>query len=115
LSPSDDHDYGDGYTANVDVDDDEADDDDDDADDDDDDNDESGYLHVAMETRHDLEMNGNRGRRLFTTETDSESGTQLESSNTSSMEPRKVVTRRSWFTPLITSLYPLIQTGIAWR
>jgi hypothetical protein len=66
-----------------------------------------------METRHDLEMNGNRGRRLVRAETDSESGTQSEPSNTRAKEPRKVATRRSWVRPLITSLYPLILTGIA--
>jgi hypothetical protein len=52
--PSDDDNEGDGDDTNVDYNDDD--------DDDDDDDDESGYLHDAMETRHDLEMNGNRGR-----------------------------------------------------
>jgi len=71
-----------------------------------------------METRHDLEMNGNRGRRLVRAETDSESGTQSEPSKMRAKEPRKVATRRSWVRPLITSLYQLILTGIAcgwWR
>jgi len=50
---------------------------------------------------------------LTLAETDSDSGTQSESSNTRAKEPRKVATRRSWVRPLITSLYPLILTGIA--
>jgi hypothetical protein len=47
FSPSDNSDVGDGDAPNR-----------DDADDDDD-VEESGSLHDAMETRHDLEMNGN--------------------------------------------------------
>jgi len=66
-----------------------------------------------MKTRHDLEMNGNRGRCLVRAETNSESGNQSEPSNTRAKEPRKVATRRSSVRPLITSLYPLILTGIA--
>jgi hypothetical protein len=66
-----------------------------------------------METRHDMEMNGNRRIRLVTAETDSESGTLLEPANTGAKEPLMVVTRRSWVRPLITSLYPSILTGIA--
>jgi hypothetical protein len=54
--PSDEYNHGDGNAANVD--DDDADDDDED-DDDDDDDDECGYLHEVVETRHELEMNGN--------------------------------------------------------
>jgi hypothetical protein len=78
ISPRDDYNNGDGDAANVDDDDDDDDDDyddddnydddDDDDDDNDDDNenddddadDESGYLDDTMQTRHDLEMNGNR-------------------------------------------------------
>jgi len=66
-----------------------------------------------METHHDLEIDGNRGRRLVIAETDFKSGTQSEHLNTRGKEPQKVVTRRSWVRPLITSLYPLILTGIA--
>ena len=61
FAPSDDYDNGDGDDANV---------DDDGDDDDDDDHDESGYLHDGMETRYDLVMNGNGGRRLVRAETD---------------------------------------------
>jgi len=71
-----------------------------------------------MDTRHNLEMNGNRGRRLVRAATDPESGTQSEPSNMRAKEPRMVANRRSWVRPLITSLYPLILTGIAcgwWR
>ena len=64
-----------------------------------------------METRHDLEMNGNRGRRLVKAETDCDSGTQSEPLNTRATEHRKAATRRSWVRSLITSLYPLILTG----
>jgi len=64
--PRDDYDDGDGDAANVD-------------DDDDDDNDE--YLHYTMESRYNLEMNGNRGRHLVRAETDWKSGTQSEPSN----------------------------------
>jgi hypothetical protein len=113
FSPSDDYDDGDGDAANVDNDDDNDDDDDDDDDDDYDDDDvESGYLHDTMETCHDLEMNGNRGRRLVRAETGSESGTESELLNTTAKEPRKVATSWSCVKHLITSLYPLIRTGI---
>jgi hypothetical protein len=74
--PSDDYDDSDGDAANVDDADDDDDDDDDHDDDDDDDDEEIEYLHCAMETRYNLEMNGNRGRRLVRAETDSKSGNQ---------------------------------------
>jgi hypothetical protein len=63
FSPSDDYNNGVGDAVNVDNDNDDDDDDDDDYDDDDDDDDDddSGYLHEAMETGDNLEMNGNRG------------------------------------------------------
>jgi len=103
FSSSGDYNDGDSDGAN---------DDDDGDDDDDDDDDESGYLHHGMETRHDLEINGNQGRRLVRAETDPQSGTQSEPWNMRAKEPRKVATRRSWGKPLSTSLYPFILTGI---
>jgi len=104
CSPNANYDDGDGDATNVDGDDDE-----------DDDDDESGHLHDARETRHDLEMNGNRGRCLVRAETDSGRGTQLEPLNMRAKDPQMVATRRSWVRPLITPLYPLILTGIACR
>jgi hypothetical protein len=56
--PGDNYDHGDGDASN-----------DDENDDDDDDDDEIEYQHRTMETRHDLEMDGNQGRHLVRAET----------------------------------------------
>jgi len=63
-------------------------------------------------------MNGHRARPLVITETDSESWPESECSRTTSQDPRKGATGRSWVWPLMTSWNPLILTGIArgwWR
>jgi len=66
-----------------------------------------------MEIHHDLEINGNGGRCLVRSRTDSESGTQSDMTNTRAKDDRKVTSRRSWVGPIFTSFYPLLLTGTA--